>query len=243
LKISLNDIKKYQLDNNKNQSLTFFDRYLYRPVANFIVPILYNNLKLSPNKISLLSLVMALVGFIFIMTGSNQNLIIGLLFLMIWAVLDCADGSLARTLFYKYGAINPLGEFFDAFAGYGVIAFLWLTIGWWAYQDTGNDLFFLVGSVSSALGLFARVSYSKLALVKLKNNLGLNDKDPRKSTLYIIYENLEFGSALFPLLFLAIFFDLLPFFIITYCLVNLAMVLWLLRMVHKEANINNNYYE
>ena len=236
MKISFDDIKKYELDESKNQSLTLFDKYFYRPIANHLVPVLYNNLKLSPNKISILSLVVAVVGFIFIMVGGKQNLAIGLFFLMFWAVLDCADGSLARTLFYKYGSRNPLGEFFDAFAGYGVIAFLWLTFSWSAYQDTGDDRLFLVGALSSVLGLFARVSYSKLALVKLKNDLGVNDDDSRRSVLYQVYENLEFGSALFPFLCLGVFFDVLAFFIIIYFLVNLAMVLWFFRMVYIEAN-------
>ncbi len=235
MKISFNDIKKYELDESKNQSLTLFDKYFYRPIAEYLVPVLHNNLRFSPNKISLLSLFVAMVGFIFIMEGSKQFLLIGLFFLMFWAVLDCADGALARTLFYKYGIINPLGEFFDAFAGYGVITFLWLTLGWSAYQDTGDDRFFLLGALSSVLGLFARVSYVKLSLVKLKNDLEINNKDSRKSVLYKVYENLEFGSALFPFLCLAIFFNLLTFFILIYFLVNLSMVLWFFYMVYKEA--------
>ena len=236
MKILFDDIKKYELDETKNQSLTLFDKYFYRPLANYLVPMLHNTLKLSPNKISILSLVVAMIGFIFIMAGGTQNLIIGLFFLMLWAVLDCADGSLARTLFYKYGNRNPLGEFFDAFAGYGVIAFLWLTLSWSAYQDTGNDWLFLVGALSSVLGLFARVSYSKLALVKLKNDLGVNDEDSRKSVLYKIYENIEFGSALFPFLCLAVFFDVLAFFVVIYFLVNLALIFWFFRMVYLEAD-------
>lgn len=235
MKIYYEDLNKYDLDQEKKKSLTLFDRYFYRPMANFLVPVLFNNLRMTPNTISIVSLVIAIVGFIFIMVGGKQNLVTGVFFLMFWAVLDCADGSLARTLFYKYELRNPLGEFFDAFAGYGIVAFLWLTLGWSAYQDTGDDRLFFVGALSSVLGLFARVSYSKLALVKLKNNVGRNDGDARKSVLYQVYENLEFGSALFPLLCLGIFVDGLALFIVTYFLVNLAMVLWFFRMVYMEA--------
>ena len=236
MKILYTDINKYDLDQDKKKSLTLFDRYFYRPIANFLVPALFNNLRMTPNTISIVSLAVAMIGFIFIMAGGKQNLAIGLLFLMFWAVLDCADGSLARTLFYKYELKNPLGEFFDAFAGYGIVAFLWLTLGWSAYQDTGDDWLFFVGALSSILGLFARVSYSKLALVKLKNDVGVNNNDARKSILYQVYENLEFGSALFPLLFLGIFIDILAFFIIIYFLINVAMVLWFFGMVFREVN-------
>lgn len=240
MKIYYEDINKYDLDQDKKKSLTLFDRYFYRPIANCLVPVLFNNLKMTPNTISIVSLAIAVVGFIFIMVGGKQNLLIGLFFLMFWAVLDCADGSLARTLFYKYGLRNPLGEFFDAFAGYGIVAFLWLTLSWSVYQDTGDDWLFLLGALSSVLGLYARVSYSKLALVKLKNDVGMNDGDARKSVLYQIYENLEFGSALFPLLCLGVFIDGLTFFIVIYFLVNLAMVLWFFRMVYKEAYRDGN---
>lgn len=235
MKIYYDDLNQYNLDKEKKKSLTLFDKYFYRPIANLLVPILFNNLKMTPNMISILSLVVAVIGFIFIMVGGEQGLYIGLFLLMIWAVLDCADGSLARTLYYKYGLRNDLGEFFDAFAGYGIVAFLWLSLGWSAYQETGNDLIFLVGALSSVLGLFARVSYSKLALVKLKNGIGIEDGDARKSFLYHVYENLEFGSALFPLLFLGIIFNALVFFIVIYFFVNFAMVLWFFRMVFIES--------
>ena len=77
---------------------------------------------------------------------------------------------------------------------------------------------------------------SKLALVKLKNDVGVNNNDARKSILYQVYENLEFGSALLPLLFLGIFIDILAFFIIIYFLINVAMVLWFFGMVFREVN-------
>jgi phosphatidylglycerophosphate synthase len=236
VRISLSDIKKYSLDEDKSKSLTLFDKYFYRPIANILVIPLYNNLKLTPNMISILSLIIAMIGFIFILLGNTQNVIIGLFCLILWAILDCADGCLARTLFYKFKITNPLGEFFDAFAGYGVVAFLWLSIGWTAFQNTGDVRLFLIGSLSSVLALFARVSYNKLLLVKLKRNPAIEDKDTRNSFLYNVYENLEFGSALLPLLLLSLYFDILNFFIILYFLINICMVLWFFKMVYLEAN-------
>ena len=216
MKISYADLNQYDLDQDKKKSLTLFDRYFYRPIANCLVPILFNNLRMTPNMISIVSLWVASLGFGFILTGGERGLILGIFCLMFWAVLDCADGSLARTLFYKYNLHNPLGEFFDAFAGYGVVAFLWLSLGWSSYQDIGDVRVFFVGALSSILGLFARVSYSKLALVKMKNGLGIKEEDSRKSFLYFVYENIEFGSALFPLLLFGIFltcFHYLSFYI------------------------------
>jgi phosphatidylglycerophosphate synthase len=189
---------------------------------------------MTPNMISIVSLWVAFLGFVFILIGGEWGLILGIFCLMFWAVLDCADGTLARTLFYKYNLQNPLGEFFDAFAGYGVVAFLWLSIGWSSYQDIGDVRVFFVGAFSSILGLFARVSYSKLALVKMKNQLGI-EEDSRKSFLYFIYENIEFGSALFPLLLFGIFFNVLLYIILLYFLINISMVFWFFRIVFLES--------
>ena len=171
MKIFLKDFIKYDLDEEKKASLTIFDRYFYRPIANFILPVLFNVFKLSPNSISILSLLIAIFGFTLIIINIGLSSLYGVILLMTWAVLDCADGSLARVLYYKYNYKNPLGEFFDAFAGYGVIAGMWLSLGWLAFELNDDIRLFFIGALSSILGLLSRVSFNKLALVKLGNNI------------------------------------------------------------------------
>ena len=230
MRISARDLTKYDLNEEKKKSLTYVDRYFYRPFANLLVPFLFNVLKLSPNMISVLSLIVAIIGFAVIMVDYKNSIYLGVLLLMVWAVLDCADGSLARVLFYKYQVKNPLGEFFDAFAGYGVIAGLWFSLGWASFCESGNVAIFLIGAFSAILGLLSRVSYNKLSLVKIKNGI-IEETNSRQSTLYFIYENLEFGSLLFPVVLIAIYFQLLPEIIFTYFLINILMFFWLCRKI------------
>lgn len=234
-KLSLNDLKNLGVDKEKLATLTLTDKYLYRPIGIRLSLILYNFFGFTPNMISILSGIFASIGFISIMLGGQSNFYMGISFLMLWAILDCSDGSLARTLYYKHDIYSPLGEFYDAFMGYWIVAFLWLTIGYFVYGVTGNDVFLFLGALSSILGLYSRVAYAKLGLVKIKNEIGLQEEDIRKSKLYNFYENLEFGSALFPLLILGAFFEVLPFFIVLYLLINTAMVIWFFNFVYKET--------
>ena len=234
MRILARDLYEYDLDEKKKQSLTYVDRYFYRPIANKMVPFLFNVLKLSPNAISILSLIASVIGFVLIISDFVHGIYFGMMFLMLWAVLDCADGSLARVLLFKYQIKNPLGEFFDAFAGYCVIAGLWFSLGWAAFYDSGNISLFFIGSLSAIFGLLSRVSYNKLSLVKIKNGI-LEDSDSRQSLLYCIYENLEFGSLLFPLILVATYLQLLPEIILIYFLINLMMFLWLCRKVMMDS--------
>ena len=100
---------------------------------------------------------------------------------MIWAVLDCADGSLARIYFYKFNIKSNLGEYYDAMAGYFVAGGLWFSISFSLYLHTSNILVFFIGSLSSILSLFSRLAYNKLLLVQLKNNHAKERNDSRKS--------------------------------------------------------------
>lgn len=238
MKVTLVDIRKFGVGKGKIETLTIFDKFFYRPISNIFILVLFNFFKLSPNLISILSMFVAASGFLFFIFGGSNNILVGSSLLMVWAVLDCADGSLARTLFSKYGYKNPLGEFFDAFAGYFVVGFLWFSLGWSVYQISGDITFFILGCLTSILGLFARVSYSKLALVKFKNNLESKDVDSRRTFMYSIYENLEFGSALFPLLFISFLFQLLPYLLLFYFILNLALVFWFFRLVYIEFSKN-----
>lgn len=234
-KITLDDIKNYGVDKDKLSSLTLTDRYFYRPIANNIAYFLYNFFSFSPNMISILSGVFALIGFLIMFIFGMSYIYLGILFLIAWAILDCADGSLARTLFYKYNIRNPLGEFYDAFVGYIMVAFLWFSIGWLVYKSNNNDLFIFLGALSSIVGLYSRLVYAKLSLVKRQNSTDNEIIDARKSFIYLLYENIEFGSALLPMLLIAAYFGFIPLFIILYLIINFAMLLWLINHIISET--------
>lgn len=232
--ISLLNLREFALTEKDLNRLTFFDRYLYRPIGHLILPFLYNCLRLTPNQISILSLFIAIassVSFFYLKPY------IGVFFLLFWAILDCADGSLARVLSAKYKINNKLGEFFDAYVGYFVAGTIWFNIGNFLFILNNNISYLYIGLLSSFLAIYTRCSYLKMQLVLLKDKKSFeltNETNPRYSKTYKIYENLEFGSALPILILLFLILNKLIILLYLYLFLNFALFIWL------QKNIKSN---
>ncbi|MFB5190308.1 CDP-alcohol phosphatidyltransferase family protein [Alicyclobacillus fastidiosus] len=67
---------------------------------------------ITPNALTISSLIIALVGCAFFLRGVRQDVLIGLLLVQISYVVDCADGQLAR---YKQ-QFSPVGGWIDQVA-------------------------------------------------------------------------------------------------------------------------------
>ena len=72
------------------------------PIVSFL-----HKLKVSPNLLSIFGLILGIIAAVFI---GLDNLILAALFLVIGAVADLFDGSLAR----KYGKETVFGAFLDS---------------------------------------------------------------------------------------------------------------------------------
>ena len=117
----------------------FFDLYFYRPLAFLFVKAIYST-SLTPNQITLLSMLLGIAGAACIATGSASMLAIGALLLVGYDVLDCSDGQLARLK--KNG--TRIGRILDGFADYIVVVGTYFAIAigfasqaenpllWWA---------------------------------------------------------------------------------------------------------------
>jgi len=228
------DVQKYACPISKLDRLTYFDRYLFRPISHFFLPLIFNVFRLSPNKLSIISLISALISSILFF---NQMPYLGVFFLILWAIIDCADGSLARILFSKYKIKSNLGEFFDAYAGYFVASTIWLNIGNYLFIKNDNINFLYIGIFSSFLAIYSRCSYLKLNLVLLKDkNLSEYEDNSRQSRLYYIYENLEFGSALPILILLSLIINKLSLILLCYLFLNILLFLWLQNYIISQKN-------
>ena len=122
----------------------------------------------------------------------------------------------------------------EAWFEYFLVAGLWFSVGLYLYLTTSDPKWMILGGLSSIAGLYARVSYVKLAAVKCRQ--GIDEKgNPRKSFSYFIYENLEFGSFLLPVLFLSLIFNFSTLVLVFYLLLNLIMVAWLFRHAYQNT--------
>jgi phosphatidylglycerophosphate synthase len=72
-----------------------FDLIFYRPLAFIFVKLIYPT-NLTPNQITTLALIIGMIGGVVIAFNTETYLIIASLLLIIYDVLDCSDGQLAR---------------------------------------------------------------------------------------------------------------------------------------------------
>ena len=96
------------------------DLILYRPLAFLLVRAVYKT-KITPNHISLTAIFMGVVAGCFFSLGQPVYLKIGALFYLLFNILDCSDGQLARLK--KNGTsvgriIDGISDYITAFAVY-----------------------------------------------------------------------------------------------------------------------------
>ena len=114
------------------------DLVFFRPVGYFIVKIIYR-IPVSPNQISLLSMVCGVASAGFFSLGESDYYRIGAAVFLAANILDCMDGQLARL----QGSGTFFGRVVDGVADYvtGFAVFAGLGIG---MQNTVNNVWFLV---------------------------------------------------------------------------------------------------
>lgn len=120
------------------------DYYFYRRVAHRLVPSLLF-FKLSPNQISLASMLTGLTGAWFVL---HQQFLLGALFAMSAIFLDCCDGQIARLT----GQTSPLGRVTDGFCDLIWISGFWLAIHFSGYfLSQGMDALWLMIAASASM--------------------------------------------------------------------------------------------
>ena len=114
----------------KNDLFAF---YIGRPLSYVLsIPFMYMNI--SPNAISMLSLVPAPFGFAAAcLAQSKAGMIASWILFFMWNLLDGVDGNVAR---YKK-QFSKMGSVYDAMAGYIASALMFYAAGVMAAHSTG----------------------------------------------------------------------------------------------------------
>ncbi|MEK6932604.1 MAG: CDP-alcohol phosphatidyltransferase family protein [Nanoarchaeota archaeon] len=101
-KYTLTDIAKVR----KNYKI--FDYLIYTRISQYItLPLLYT--KITPNQVTILSLISAVISSIFFVQGNYVNVVFGVIFLQLAHIFDAVDGELARVK----KMTSKFGGFFD----------------------------------------------------------------------------------------------------------------------------------
>ncbi len=89
------------------------DLLLYRPLAFLLVISVYHT-KIKPDHLTLAAMIMGIVAGCFYSFGTPSTCITGAIFYLLFNILDCSDGQLARIK--KNG--SPFGRLLDGIADY-----------------------------------------------------------------------------------------------------------------------------
>ncbi|WP_026508543.1 CDP-alcohol phosphatidyltransferase family protein [Butyrivibrio sp. MC2013] len=163
--------RKKQIQDRSNP----FVYYLYRPTSHYLVKF-FLLFDCSPTFVTWLSLVPLLIGIPLIAFSTS---VVGRLFgggmFLIWIVLDCVDGTMARFT----GKTSKYGDLIDGTVGYIALWGFPLAVGMAAYSDRMNSLFdfdedfaicIFLGGLQAVFSIFPR-------LVMHKKYQGTDPKD------------------------------------------------------------------
>jgi hypothetical protein len=161
--ITPKDIENKTMSPEKRKSAKndYFAFYVGRPLSYILtIPFLYTNI--SPNAVSLISIIPIIIGFVLMCIGTTKTMLIaGWLMFFLWNLLDGVDGNIAR---YKK-QFSKMGSVYDAMSGY--IAMVLSFFGWGvaAAHNPGlfqsivqlpMDFYIILGALSGIFVIFPR---------------------------------------------------------------------------------------
>jgi phosphatidylglycerophosphate synthase len=128
----MNWLEEYKSSLKMKEVEEVIDLILYRPLAFLLVISVYHT-KIKPDHLTLAAMIMGIIGGCFYSFGTPSTCIAGAIFYILFNILDCSDGQLARIK--KNG--SPFGRLLDGIADYiaAIAVYVGIAIGY-----SGNPL-------------------------------------------------------------------------------------------------------
>ena len=123
-----------------------FDLYFYRPLAFLLVKAVYST-NITPNQLTVISMIFGVLGGICYSFGTHKAFMFGAVLYLLYNVVDCSDGQLARLK--KNG--TTIGRILDGVADYVVSVALYFGIGFGYANNSSNP--FLIWLLTAAAGI------------------------------------------------------------------------------------------
>jgi|TARA_B100000767_G_scaffold261020_1_gene272193 phosphatidylglycerophosphate synthase len=232
--ISTKTSKIYNLTNE-----SFFQVLCCR-ISYSVTPLLII-LKLNPNFLTLINFAISILMGIFIIIGTEQYFNFGIIFYLLYRILDFCDGTVAR-----YFSISTFyGRFIDGLADIFLNAFLLFSLSIYSFQLFDNINLLLLGSLASIFTIFDSFIYDKYAALVRWHNA----ENKKKVLPYIkrsflpklpkIYNDI-FSSLVFSLLFLdqeTIYFLIAIVLIFIFFIIS-ALQTFLVHLYFASINLN-----
>jgi len=160
-----------------------FDLIFYRPLAFLLVKAVYRT-AITPNQLTLFSMMLGIVAGICFAFGTPATFAAAGIFCLLYNVVDCSDGQLARM---KHSG-TPIGRILDGFADYVVSVAVYIGIGFGFAAPSSDPLLYGLLTVAAAAG-----NALTSALLDFYRNRYLDITLGRVSVLE--HEQQEFASA------------------------------------------------
>jgi len=143
-------------ESDDNMRYNLWGRFVLKKLAYPVVWVLLK-LGVSANTVTGFGFLVACSGCLLIATGSNAHMVVGVALVNVWALLDYADGQVAR---WNRTSGN-YGRFFDNVCDISVAGLLFLCLGIGVNHSTGEYIYLILGAWCSICYLLTMViSYS-----------------------------------------------------------------------------------
>ncbi len=246
MSLSFKDVLSSYSTSKKNFDATYPWMGVIRSIS-FFPSWIFVTLGISANQTTILSIIVGLIGSVFLFFGQWQFCVIGSLFVNLFLVLDCVDGNIARTT----KTFSLKGKFLDRIAAGIVLAFMYQGIGVGLYFNEDDKFIQLinnyynipifsyiflgiVASVLSSMRILIEDAYQKILTEKIfidstiknieEKNIDIgkekkNFSQTCKNIFYFCERNINDSCGfIFPLLFIGAVFNVLSLLLIFYTL-------------------------
>lgn len=152
-------------DSLRSSSDGLVDRHFNRPVGRLLFSKPLAHTPITPNQISVASILVGLLGAYAFSLGTSHQVILGALLFQLSAIIDCVDGDIARVLYKE----SPLGKWLDLGGDQVVHAgvFAGIALGQWRQHDDPTLLWLggstLLGALLSFLVVLRGLLSPKLS--------------------------------------------------------------------------------
>lgn len=220
----------------------YFAFYIGRPISYLLtIPFLYT--KVTPNQVTMLSLIPLLIAFVMSYLGSTTYAFLWTwFFFFLWNLLDGVDGNMAR---YRK-QFSRMGSVYDAMIGYVAMIlqpFAWGIVAAHIPGSLSNalalpdDVYIVLGALSGIFVIFPRFIMHK-AISQLGGEdavKGVKDKSSFSLSKTIALNMTSATGFVQVFMLVSIFFNAYDFFTLTYFFINGGVMIFSLVSIFKNS--------
>jgi CDP-alcohol phosphatidyltransferase len=192
----MSDVVPYEQTLKPKTVETPLDLHFFRPVAHVFVQMALPT-PLSANGMTVLSILIGLAGSSMFRYTTRFNLIVGSALMVLYAILDCADGQLARAR----GTSSRLGRILDGMSDYivGLASGIAVSVHLYALDGTMGTVLLAAGGLGSVILQGTLFDYFKNRYLALSNASYREGNDLAETEAEIADLQKKGGSLALPL--------------------------------------------